>query len=306
MRLRRGRPDIDAYAARFDVPPASPDSPLTVTFLGVSSLFFDGGTSAIMTDGFFSRPRLPRVIAAKIEPDRPRVIAGLIRAGVGHLDAVLPVHTHYDHALDSAVVAQRTAAVLVGGESAANVGRAHGLSESALVRARPGTPLVLGDFTVTEIESAHCPPDRFPGPITEPVPVPGPAKAYRCGEAWSIHVTHGPSGRTALVQGSAGYLPGALDGLAADVVYLGVGQLGIQPESYIRTYWHESVGRLRPRRVVLIHWDDFFRPLEQPLRAVPYAFDDLDETMRVFTSLAREDGVALHFPTLWRREDPWR
>jgi hypothetical protein len=57
---------------------------------------------------------------------------------------------------------------------------------------------------------------------------------------------------------------------------------------------------------VLIHWDDFFRPLDQPLRALPYAGDDLDVTMRVLDELARSQGVALHLPTLWRREDPWQ
>jgi hypothetical protein len=57
--------------------------------------------------------------------------------------------------------------------------------------------------------------------------------------------------------------------------------------------------------VVLIHWDDFFRPLHAPLRALPYAGDDLDVSMRVLSRLAREDGVPLHLPTLWERADPW-
>ena len=59
------------------------------------------------------------------------------------------------------------------------------------------------------------------------------------------------------------------------------------------------------RKVVLIHWDDFFRPLDQPLRALPFAGDDLDNTMRVLTKAAERDGVTLHFPTVWVREDPW-
>jgi hypothetical protein len=41
------------------------------------------------------------------------------------------------------------------------------------------------------------------------------------------------------------------------------------------------------------------------LFALPYAGDDLDATMRVLTELAEQQDVALHFPTLWRREDPW-
>jgi hypothetical protein len=46
-------------------------------------------------------------------------------------------------------------------------------------------------------------------------------------------------------------------------------------------------------------------PDDPPLRALPYAGDDLDATMRVLTRLAAEDGIALSFPTVWRREDPW-
>jgi L-ascorbate metabolism protein UlaG (beta-lactamase superfamily) len=59
------------------------------------------------------------------------------------------------------------------------------------------------------------------------------------------------------------------------------------------------------RRVVLIHWDDFFRPLDQPLRALPYVGDDLDHTVRVLARLADADGVTVSFPTVWSSEDPW-
>ena len=154
------------------------------------------------------------------------------------------------------------------------------------------------------MESAHCPPDRFPGAISAPVVPPVRATAYRCGEAWSLLVAHA-SGRTALVQGSAGFVPGALAGHRAEVAYLGVGQLGVQPERYLEDYWTETVRAVGARRVVLTHWDDFFRSLEHPLRALPYAGDDLDVTMAALGRLADEDGVALHLPTAFRREDPW-
>jgi L-ascorbate metabolism protein UlaG (beta-lactamase superfamily) len=155
------------------------------------------------------------------------------------------------------------------------------------------------------VESHHCPPERFPGAITKPVVPPAKASAYRCGEAWSTLIRHLPTGRRMLIQGSAGFAAGALAGRRAEVVYLGVGQLGVQPDLYIRQYWNETVRAVGARRVVLIHWDDFFRPLTAPLRALPYAGDDLDVTMRVLAALAERDGVALHLPTLWRREDPW-
>ncbi|WP_059016608.1 MBL fold metallo-hydrolase [Mycobacterium sp. M26] len=305
MRLKLGRPDLSRYQDLFDVPVAEPDSALSITWLGVSTLLVDDGTTAILTDGFFSRPSLVEVGLRRLAPSESRIDYCLNRARINRLAAVLPVHTHYDHVLDSAVVAQRTGARVVGGESAANVARGQGLSPETVVVADSGAVIHLGPFDVTLIESHHCPPDRFPGEIVEPVVPPVRVSAYRCGEAWSTLIHHGPSDRRLLIQGSAGFVPGALDGQRADVAYLGVGQLGPQPEDYVTRYWEQTVTTVGARRVVLIHWDDFFRPLSEPIRALPFAADDLDATMRILSRLAERDGVRLHLPTVWQRADPW-
>ena len=309
MRLRPGRPDIADHADLFAVPAADHTSALTVTWAGVSTLLVADGESALLTDGFFTRPSLPRVGLGRIGPSEPRIDGCLGRLGVRRLDAVLPVHTHYDHALDSAVVAERTGASLIGGASAANIGRGQGLSPDRIIvvdPAEPVAPIRLGAFDVTLIESHHCPPDRFPGVITAPLRPPVRTSAFRCGEAWSALLHHRPSDRRVLIQGSAGYVPGVLHGQRAEVAYLGLGQLGIQPQRYLVEYWTETVRAVGAHTVVGIHWDDFFRPLSKPLRALPYAVDDLDTSLRVLAELARADGVRLLLPTVWRREDPWR
>jgi len=306
MRIKLGRPSMTDFTNRFDVPAAESGDPLAVTWLGVATLLVDDGSSALMTDGFFSRPSLLTVGLGKVQPSLERIIGCLERARINQLEAVLPVHTHYDHALDSAVVAGRTGAKLVGGESAANVGRGHELPDDQIVVATSGEPITLGAYEVTLIESKHSPPDRFPGVIAEPVIPPARAAAYKCGEAWSTLVHHRPTGRRLLIQGSAGFVPDALSGQHADVVYLGVGQLGLLPEQYMVDYWTATVRAVGARGVILIHWDDFFRPLTEPLRALPYAGDDLDATVRVLGRLAAEDDVQLHMPTAWQPENPWR
>jgi L-ascorbate metabolism protein UlaG (beta-lactamase superfamily) len=305
MRLKLGRPDINRFSERFDVPVADAGT-LSVTWLGVATLLLDDGSSALMTDGFFSRPGLARIAAGKLSPSAAQVDGCLARAKVSRLAAVIPVHSHFDHVMDSALVADRTGAQLVGGESTANVGRGYGLPEDRIVIAEPGEPIQLGAFDVTLVESHHCPPDRFPGVITTPVIPPVGASAYRCGEAWSALIGHRPSGRRLLIQGSAGFVKGALSGQRADAVYLSIGQLGLQPRSYLLDYWTETVRAVGARRVIVIHWDDFFRPLSKPLRALPYAGDDLNVSMGILDELAAQDGVALHFPTVWRRENPWQ
>ena len=163
MRLKSGRPDLREFAGYFDVPAAGADSVLTVTWAGVTTLLIDDGSSTLMTDGFFSRPGLGTIGVRRISPSLPRIDGCLARLGVDRLEAVLPVHTHYDHAMDSAVVAERTGARVVGGTSAAQVGRGHGLAEDRLVVATSGEPIALGAYYVTLVESEHCPPDRFPG-----------------------------------------------------------------------------------------------------------------------------------------------
>jgi L-ascorbate metabolism protein UlaG (beta-lactamase superfamily) len=304
MRLKLGRPDIARYSDRFDAP-AADASDLSATWMGVATLLINDGSSALMTDGYFSRPSLAQVAAGKVSPSPARVDGCLARAKVSRLAAVIPVHTHIDHVMDSALVADRTGAQLVGGESAANVGRGYGLPEDRLTIAISGQPIRLGAFDVTLVESHHCPPDRFPGVIDAPLVPPVKASAYRCGESWSTLIHHLPSDKRLLIQGSAGFVKGALDGQRAEAVYLSVGQLGLQPRSYLLDYWAETVQAVGARRVILIHWDDFFRPLSKPLRALPYAGDDLDVSVRILDELAARDGVALHLPTVWRRENPW-
>lgn len=305
MRLKPGRPDLTRYARRFDVPAAGPLSRVTVTWAGVSTLLINDGSTAVLTDGYFSRPGLARVALGRVAPNPARIDGCLVRLGVQRLAAVIPVHTHLDHALDCAVVAEKTGAALVGGESAAHIGVGHGLPADYVVVAEPGEPLTFGAFELTLVESRHCPPDRFPGAITAPVVPPVRASAYRCGETWSALITHRPSGQRLLVQGSAGFIPGALAGERAEVVYLGIGQLGLQPRSYLADYWAETVRAVGAATVVLVHWDDFFYPLSKPLRALPYAVDDVDFSLRVLGELAQRDGVTLCMPRLWRPEDPW-
>lgn len=304
MRLKLGRPDIARYLDRFDAPAADANG-LSATWMGVATLLIDDGSSALMTDGYFSRPSLAQVAAGRLSPSPVRVDGCLARAKVSRLAAVIPVHTHIDHVMDSALVADRTGAQLVGGESAANVGRGYGLPENRMIVAVPGEPIRLGAFDITLIESHHCPPDRFPGVIDAPLVPPVKASAYRCGESWSTLIHHLPSDKRLLIQGSAGFVTGALAGPRAEAVYLSVGQLGLQPRSYLLDYWAETVQAVGARRVILIHWDDFFRPLSKPLRALPYAGDDLDVSIQVLDELATRDGVALHMPTVWRRENPW-
>ncbi|MCH2170463.1 MBL fold metallo-hydrolase [Myxococcota bacterium] len=243
---------------------------VTVRFTGTSTLLFSDGETQWMTDGWFSRPGPLEVIAGPIAPDIEAIARGLERNRIESLAAVFPVHSHYDHAMDAPEVARRTGALLLGSPSTANIGRGWGLSEEQIRVVEDRVPIPIGQFTITPIESRHF---QFPDPdvvelalrdpdIIEPLVPPVGTFEYKVGKAYTLLVEH-PAGSW-LIQGSAGFIEGNLEGLDVDVVFLGVGSLGTQTPDYAEAYWRETVTSTHPERVVLIHWDSLTGPAEGP------------------------------------------
>ncbi len=299
------RPPIAPYASLV-LPPAPATSSVRVRFAGVCTLVFDDGETAVMTDGFFSRPGLPRMLST-IAPDERAVDAGLAALGVRRLAAVIPVHGHYDHAMDAPLVARKTGALLLGDESVLNVGRGAGLPESAMRKVKPGDTAEFGAWRIRFIAGRHAPTPFSSGAggehTLQPLKPPAHATAWREGQTWSLLVQH-RSGRSFLVQGSAGFVEGALRGQRADVVFLGTGALGKQPAAYRAQLWHEVVDAVGARRVVAVHWDDFWLGLDQPLQPMPYLADDFALTMADLQRLASAGHQDLRLPPLFTAFDP--
>ncbi|MCW5658706.1 MAG: MBL fold metallo-hydrolase [Burkholderiaceae bacterium] len=292
------RPSLEGYA---QVPPAPAGAAIRIRYAGVATLLFDDGQTAWMTDGFFTRPSLARTAFLQIEPDPAAIEAGLRSLGVDRLAAVVPVHSHYDHAMDAPLVAMQTGALLVGSESTLNVGRGLGLPDARMRRVQPGEQLRFGRWTLTFIASSHVPLPFARAGVVEtidaPLVPPAHSLKWREGQTWAIVVEH-PAGAPMLVLGSAGFIPGGLQGVQAGTVFLGVGGAGKQPPAYLSQWWDESVKRVGAKRVIPIHWDDFGEPLDKPLLAFPYLIDDLGVTMKHLTAWAARDRVELKMPLL--------
>ena len=123
------------------------------------------------------------------------------------------------------------------------------------------------------------------------------------GKTWSVLIRHGK--RSMLVHPSANVKHDALKGGYCDVVYLGVRGLGKRSEEFAEDYWTEVVRATRARRVILIHWDDFFRSLDEPLRPMAYATDSFPDTMRRLLWYAEKDRVEVLLPVAWQTADPF-
>lgn len=262
--------------------------PLRARFMGVSTILLEDGKTAIMVDGFFSRPSFERVAFHRIDPDRGRITAALERAGVRCLAALLVAQAHHDHALDAAVVAYETGAELIGSESTANIGLGGVPRPEQITPVAGGEERDFGRFHVRVIRSPHSPgiiPFLLRGRIPTPLTPPRHTLGYRDRLNFSFLVTHGD--RRILIHPSANFPAEGMGSIRADVVFLSIGDLGSRSRRFIESYWRAIVQETGARLIIPIHWDNFFRPLDEPL--VPMG--GFGRAMTEIGRLAARDGV---------------
>lgn len=264
-----------------------------VTFLGTTTLLFDDGTTSILIDGFFTRPSLDVLLSGSIATDPAAVAAVLDRAAIDRVDAIFVAHSHWDHAMDVATVAQETGAHLYSSESTLNIARGGGLAEDQMSRFAPGDPVGIGAFQVTVIPSRHSPAqpgvnDDLGDTIDAPLAPPAPVTAFVEGGAFDFLIEHGEN--SVLVKPSANWVDGALDDVRADVLFLGTATLGQQDHAFRDAFYAEAVAAVQPGLVVPIHWDDFFLPLSEDL--VPLDSGDLVASFDDLIPRLDVDGIA--------------
>lgn len=254
---------------------------VTATWLGVTSLLFDDGETQLLIDGFFSRPSvLDIVLDRPIESDAAQVNFAMNEFRMRRLAAIIPLHSHFDHALDIGAIANRSSASVLGSESTAKIALGAGVPVDQVVIVQGSEEYRFGEFTVTLRPSKHAPVGwrgsvPFAGDIAEPLILPQPVSAFRMGGAYSIVITH-PQG-TALVHGSAGFEKYDLRDVSADVVFLGVGQLQSLGREYAEIYWQNVVTASGGESIYPIHFDDYTQAFGE-VRLAPKILDDFATT----------------------------
>ena len=237
---------------------------VTATWFGVTTILFDDGETQILIDGFISRPSfIESLFGVPVASDAPMINYVLNEYGMQRLAAIIPAHSHHDHAMDVGAIANRSSASIIGSETTANIARGAGVPEDQIIVAEAGARYTFGDFTVTLLPCPHAPVGLrgtvpLSGTLDEPLVMPAPVDAWRMGGAWSIVVSHLQG--TTIVQGSAGFVEGALDDVAADVVMLGVDMLESLGRDYAEDYWQSLVTATGARAVIPVHFEDFTRP----------------------------------------------
>jgi L-ascorbate metabolism protein UlaG (beta-lactamase superfamily) len=306
-------PTIPQYPAGM---PHPGEGRVLVSWGGNANVLIDDGKTKVLTDGFFTRQGLLGTLMGA-KPDERRIRDGLARMGIhsfsDSLAAVIPCHSHHDHAQDSPSVAILTGATLYGSESTHNIAKGvcgFPCDKFALLDSRQGVE-VIGDFGLTYRITDHgqsC--SRLLGllsgkgdAISEPLTPGSSHREYKHGPVYSFLLEH-PSANI-LIHGSAGYTPGLWRDKKADVVFLCIGFMGCMKDEALDAYLEEYVRDTEARVLVPFHWDDFFRPLDEPLKVRGNSF--ADKPSRAFQRIADfakdKPDLTVLWPTLYQRFD---
>ena len=253
--------------------------PFTVTFLGNTNLLFDDGENAWMTDAFFTRPSATEVLFGQVKPNKAIIQKCLEKAGIDNLDMIIPVHSHFDHAMDAALVAEMTKAELWGSSSTLNIGKGHGLDEEQMMTPQWDSHYKVGKFKIQVVKSKHWQyPDAaqrevlLENEISVPLHTPASIFDYKEGDSYTILVDY--EGLKFAIQASAGYREGSIpNDFDADILFLAIAGLEAMDASYINGYQEHLIDPLKAEVLVPIHWDDFTTPLGDELKTTNLIFN---------------------------------
>jgi L-ascorbate metabolism protein UlaG (beta-lactamase superfamily) len=291
---------------------STPAANIRALFLGTSSMAWTDGRSTWLVDGFFSRPPLSEVIFTRLKVDETQVSAVASemfkRLNMpSTLTGIVVAHSHYDHSMDAPWLAKQYGARVVGSESTWQIAKGQDLPATQM-DVMPGNGRVkLGEFEVQLIESAHAPTGFTGGFNAKPVFLPAHALQFKEGISYSFVVSHPDLGPApfALIQPSAGFVPGQNKGVNVKHVFLGTGGLGKSSDAYISDYWQEMVVNTGAKQVYLIHWDDFTQPLINQgqlasLKPMPKLLDDFPRSLELLKMFSERDDVTLHVLDAWK------
>jgi hypothetical protein len=261
---------------------------LRLVYLGSGGWILEYGDEVVVTGPLFSNPGLVRTGLWTIAPQDSIIDRHMARFDVSHARAILVGHGHYDHLMDvpRVAIAHAPDARIVGSRTVANtLGTWSGVShrvdvvnDSAGDRRTVGRWLRYGAVRVMPLRSHHAPHfdgyTLYQGHRTRPLKrMPRYAEEWLDGETFAFLIDFLDTDSSiafrvyyqdAVVAPPLGFAPEEL--VAERFVDVAI----LVPATFDQVDWHPEalIENLRPRRVVLGHWEDFFTPIDEPTKSL--------------------------------------
>lgn len=281
---------------------------LQIRWLGTACHLLQLGDASILTDPFVSYHSMTRVGLGKIASDENKVRDKF--AGLPPPQAIFIGHSHYDHTLDLPAAMQLPgwqSVPVYGSVTTKNI--LHGFGPELADRLQQTETdetwrqvAVAGNCTIEymSVLSEHAPQLGrtllYPGKVTEPMKKP-PTRApqFKVGEtyAYFFRLTHGSATPTASRPNRTSFTVYFADAAANAPIGLpktdppapiDIAILCVPGWRNVKGYPDEVIRRLKPRHIVLSHFDNFFQEDFAKPEVVPTA--DLQDFLQTVQNAA--------------------
>ena len=229
---------------------ASPTQHVTLKWLGTAGWEIQIGQTKILIDPFLTRQQA--VASEEWKTDEEAVLKVISGA-----DYIFAGHSHADHIGDIPFIAKRFGAKILGSRTTVNLSLSAGVDKAQLTTISGGEKLDFKDFLVQVIKSQHGiltrdGQKRQPksAEITRPLSGPILGKHFVEGGSYLYYFTFGKL--RLLHQSTGNFIEENLQGLEPDIAILA------ENSNYD---WTEALKILRPKTVVVHHYDDWRVPL---------------------------------------------
>lgn len=219
-------------------------------WLGAAGIELSANGQTLVIDPFVTRPPLRRMWWGRVRSD-----AALAAIMVPQADFVLVTHAHWDHVMDVPAIIGKTGATAYGSPNTCQLLSILGVLKEHIHEIKVEDHFSLGEFQVQVIPAEHTLIMGRPfatGSLAPNLRPPLRMRDYRMDTCFSFLIEI--NGLRFLDWSSE------MTGLALPADVLFVKPLREQ------AYYEALVRIVQPQVIVPIHWDNFMRPLSQPLR----------------------------------------
>lgn len=247
-----------AQAAEAETGSALPQTQrVTLKWLGTAGWEIQFAQTKILIDPFLTRKE--PVAGEEWKTDEEAVLNV-----IGGADYIFAGHSHADHIADIPFIAKRFGAKVIGSRTTINLSLSAGVDKAQLTTISGGEKLDFKDFSLQVIESQHGVLNRGgqkrqlskSAEITSPLSGPILGKYFVEGGSYLYYFTFGKL--RLLDQSTGNFIEENLRGLEPDVAILA------ENSNYD---WTEAIKILRPKTVIVHHYDDWHVPLSSGMTA---------------------------------------
>ncbi|MFL6245044.1 MAG: MBL fold metallo-hydrolase [Thermoanaerobaculia bacterium] len=273
--------------------PAPDPSKVEVRYLGSGGIYLRWRDDAILLGPSFSNPWFFRAGLGRVKPNGQRIDNANVE--YQYVRAIFAGHSHYDHIADIPAVARKIphSVPIYVNATGTRILAAEGLDVREIVAGKP--PVEAGSIHVRAVASGHAPQickwRHFPcvyagGKVADDWKTAVTKRhliAMRSGQplAFVIELYDGEKVRYRIYYNDAS--PDSPLGQTTGDFDLAI--LTIAQWNWARDYPRDLLSVLRPRHVMISHWDNFFAEATQTSKAIPFlttksvrSFADIVET----------------------------